>query len=109
MKERPQQAERKVVLRKDFGPFKFGEIAYQTILAGAPCETFIEETKDQCGSISDRTVDFDVSGNAEFRTACSGEHERLIQARIRKEAKDKGSEIIPDFSNNGWGRALSNG
>ncbi|MCL4354460.1 hypothetical protein M1349_03255 [Patescibacteria group bacterium] len=108
MIEREQQAERKPVLRKDFGPSKFGEIAYQTILAGARCETFIEEIKDQCEEISDRTVDFDVLGNAEFRTACSDEHEKLIKLRIRREAEDKGSEIIPDFSNNGWGRALAN-
>ena len=102
-----KESEQNPVLRENFGPGKFGEIAYQTILVGTPCEAFVEETGERCGGISDRTVDLDIRGNAHFITACSSKHEARIKARVIKEAEQKGSEIIPDFSRNGWGRELT--
>lgn len=99
-----KEIEPRVIRRDEFGPGRLGEMAYQTILSGVPCETIIEEEeKSICERISDRTVDFDAMGQADFVPVCSEVHESMTRARITRDTKRLGRPTV--LSKNGFGRA----
>ncbi len=94
----------RIIKREDFGPGKLGDIAYKTIISGAPCETILQEEDNlTCERISDRTVDYDASGDASFITVCSDIHEEMTKARIRRDTQKSGR--ITAIGINGFGRA----
>ncbi|MCL5019057.1 MAG: hypothetical protein M1426_01065 [Patescibacteria group bacterium] len=99
-----KETDRRPVLREKFGPGIAGQLAYEGILSGLPCEAFLDEQRTKaCGRISDRTVDFDVAGHGDYFPVCSLEHSILVRISISKDLERQGHSTI--FGENGFGRA----
>lgn len=90
------------VRREDFGSGRAGEWAYQTILAGASCETYIDAYGNRCGELSVGTVDVDILGNLDLFPYCSDTHAQLLEDQLVSEIEKNGDHTAP--GRNGFGR-----
>ena len=96
--ENPQE-----IRREDFGPGRAGDWAYQTILGGAICLTYVDDEKTECGQIATGTVDVDIRGDLDLFPFCTNEHGIILTKQLVEEIERNGSSTTP--SRNGFGRA----
>ncbi|OGH48077.1 MAG: hypothetical protein A3A51_02785 [Candidatus Levybacteria bacterium RIFCSPLOWO2_01_FULL_39_10] len=91
------------VKREAFGPGFAGEWAYQTILGGATCETYIDGGKNKCGKKALGTVDVDIAGNLDLFPYCTEDHAVKLTSQLVGEIENNGNHTMP--FRNGFERA----
>ena len=89
------------IKREAFALGRIGEIDFQLILAGSPCESLIAKN-GRCGSPSIRVLDFDISAITEQVPICGDVCEANSRQRINTDLALIGKTT--EIGVNGWGR-----
>lgn len=98
------QTER-IVRREDFGSGEAGELAFQSVVAGFPCATYIDGDQTQCGNPPIGTVDVDLQADYNPFPFCSEEHADLLENQIADDLEATGRHgAIRGIGRNGFGR-----